>query len=467
MAKRVVITMVEADLIDKPALEPVLVDPARGEAVALSTAEKGSVLLKNSNAALPLDSAFSGTIAVIGSNADVGVLTGGGSSSVNPIPGFATTPPVETIDARYNFWLNVLGASWQKRYDAESPLAAIDALSNAAVLYDPGTDLTSATNLAASADVSIVFVHSWSSESMDLESLSLGSGLRGLPCSFLLVPCEDQDQLVSAVAAVSDKTIVVLQSGGAVLMPWLDEVDAVLAVWLPGIKGGEAIAHLLFGEVNPSGKLPLTFPLSEADLPRTAPPSQQTDPVPCILGCNIFDVDYDIEGLEVGYKWFDAKAKDVLFPFGHGLSYTEFEYSKLRVTPRKTNGKSDVKVKFRITNTGDRAGAEAAQVYVELPAAANEPPKRLVGFKKVHLQPGETANVTIRLEPLSSSHPFSYFAVDQTGESGEWVMAEGIYKIDVGSSSRDIRLEGDFCHGNDACERQRPDRSQAVSHGSS
>jgi beta-glucosidase len=183
--------------------------------------------------------------------------------------------------------------------------------------------------------------------------------------------------------------------------------------------------------------------------------------------CNIFDVDYNIEGLEVGYKWFDAKGKDVLFPFGHGLSYTDFEYSKLRVTPSKANGKSDVKVKFKITNTGDRAGAEAAQVYVELPAAANEPPKRLVGFKKVHLQPGETANVTIRLEPLSSSHPFSYFAVDQTGESGEWVMAEGIYKIDVGSSSRDIRLEGDFCHGNDACERQRPDRSQAVSHGSS
>jgi beta-glucosidase len=310
MAKRVVLAMVEADLIDKPALEPVLVDQARGEAVALSTAEKGSVLLKNSNTALPLDSAFSGTIAVIGSNADVGVLAGGGSSSVNPIPGYATTPPLETIDARYNAWSSLLGASFEKRYDAGSPLAAIDAFSSASVLYDPGTDLASATDLAATADISIVFVHSWSGEGLDLESLSLGSGLRGLPCRFLLVPCEDQDQLVSAVAAVSDKTIVVVQSGGAVLMPWLDEVDAVLAVWLPGIKGGDAIANLLFGEVNPSGKLPLTFPLSEADLPRTAPPSQQTDPVPCVLIlCGIFDVDYDIEGLEVGYKWFDAKAK--------------------------------------------------------------------------------------------------------------------------------------------------------------
>jgi beta-glucosidase len=460
MAKRVVIAMLEADLIDKPALEPVLVDQARGEAVALATAEKGSVLLKNSNAALPLGSAFSGTIAVIGSNADVGVLTGGGSSNVNPIPGYATTPPVGTIDLRYNLWANLVGVVFSKRYDAESPLAAIDALSNATVLYDPGTDLASATALADSADISIVFVHNWSSEGMDLESLSLGSGLLGISCSFFVVPCEDQDQLVSAVAAVSDKTIVVVQSGGAVLMPWVDEVDAVLAAWLPGIKGGEAIANLLFGQVNPSGKLPLTFPLSEADLPRTAPPSQQTDPVPCMLGdavglpippCNIFDVDYNIEGLEVGYKWFDAKGKDVLFPFGHGLSYTDFEYSKLRVTPRKANGKSDVKVKFKITNTGDRAGAEAAQVYVELPAAANEPPKRLVGFKKVHLQPGETQEVAIKLEPLSSSHPFSYFDVDQTGESGEWVMAEGIYKIHVGSSSRDIRLEGDFCHGDDAC----------------
>lgn len=452
MAKRVVIAMLEADLIDKPAFEPVLIDQARGEAIALSTAEQGSVLLKNSNGALPLDAVFSGTIAVIGSNADVGVLTGGGSSSLNPIPGYATTPPVETTDDYYNFWSVVAGERFAKRYDAESPRAAIDALSNAPVFYNPGTDLASATNLAASADVSIVFVHSWSSEAMDLESLSLGSGLRGLPCSFLLVPCEDQDELVSAVAAVSDKTIVVVQSGGPVLMPWLDEVDAVLAVWLPGIKGGEAIANLLFGEVNPSGKLPVTFPLSEADLPRTAPPSQQTDPVSCILGCNIFDVDYDIEGLEVGYKWFDAEAKDVLFPFGHGLSYTEFEYSELSVTPPESNGQGYINVEFKITNTGDRAGAEAAQVYVELPAAANEPPKRLVGFDKVQLQPGQTRTVIVRLNPLSSSHPFSYFDVDQTGESGEWVMAEGIYTIHVGSSSRDIRLVGDFCYGNGGCE---------------
>jgi beta-glucosidase len=225
--------------------------------------------------------------------------------------------------------------------------------------------------------------------------------------------------LVSQVAAANPHTIVVLETGGPVLMPWIDHVSAALEAWYPGIRGGEAIANILFGEVNPSAKLPVTFPKSEADLPHHAIPET---PSPAA------EINYT-EGLKVGYKWFDAEGKEPLFPFGFGLSYTTFSYSGLKITPDK-----ETQVSFNVTNTGKRAGAEIAQVYVSLPAGTGEPPKRLVAWGKIRLAPGETKSVSLKLDP----HYLSIFNVDKD----EWKLAPGEYKVYVGGSSRSTPLTG-------------------------
>ncbi|NLE37336.1 MAG: glycosyl hydrolase, partial [Pirellulaceae bacterium] len=229
---------------------------------------------------------------------------------------------------------------------------------------------------------------------------------------------EEQDKLVAAVAAANPRTIVVLENNGPVTMPWLDEVNAVVAAWYPGIRGGEAIANVLFGKVNPSAKLTVTFPKSEADLPRTEVPG----PPP-----KHFDVHYT-EGLKVGYKWFDAEGIAPLFPFGFGLSYTTYSYADLKATVDNNRAR----LSFRVTNTGERAGAEIAQVYAALPAAANTPPKRLVAWAKVKLDPGETKTVTLMIDPFH----LSIFDVDKNG----WKLLPGDYVVLVGGSSRDTPL---------------------------
>jgi beta-glucosidase len=182
----------------------------------------------------------------------------------------------------------------------------------------------------------------------------------------------DQDALVAAVSAVNPHTIVVVESGGPILMPWLSQVNSVLEAWYPGGNGGQAIADLLFGNTNPSGKLPVTFPASDAQLPRPVTPQPPDDVTP-------FDVNYT-EGLNVGYKWFDVNNLTPLFPFGFGLSYTTFSIT----APTLANNLSstttpNIQVSFTLTNTGTKAGSEVAQVYLGLPASLNEPPKRLVG----------------------------------------------------------------------------------------
>jgi len=257
------------------------------------------------------------------------------------------------------------------------------------VQFDAGTDPAAAAALAKKSQVAIVFATQHASEGMDLENLSLP---------------DNQDALIEAVAAANPHTIVVVESGGAVLMPWIDKVAGVVEAWYPGIRGSQAIANLLFGDVNPSGKLPLTFPKSEADLPHPmhlAPPKPDADhPVPKLAGAPgiigmamgigpFFDVNYD-EGLKVGYKWYDAEKKPVLFPFGFGMSYTSFGYSGLSVTP----GESTT-VSFTLKNTGKRAGMDTAEVYASLPDAAGEPPNRLVGWTKVELAPGESKQVSV------------------------------------------------------------------------
>jgi hypothetical protein len=190
---------------------------------------------------------------------------------------------------------------------------------------------------------------------------------------------------------------VVLESGTAVTMPWLDNVSAVLDAWFAGSKGADAVANIIFADVNPSAKLPMTFPRSEADLPHpnlVIPPKEAQGHAAIMKSGEAmptFAVTYD-EGLKVGYKWYDAENKPVLFPFGFGLSYTTYAYCDLKVNP----GKETI-VTFMVKNTGSRAGDEIAQVYAALPASAGEPPKRLVGFSKIHLNPGESREVTVKV----------------------------------------------------------------------
>jgi beta-glucosidase len=380
-------------------------DVFHGLDVAQRVAEQSIVLLKNANGQLPLAPRVK-TIAVIGSHADVGVLSGGGSAQVDPMGGNPVPQPANT-----GFFARVI---WHR----SSPLKAISAKApHADVQYDGGTDAAAAARLAKASDVAIVFVNQPSSEGSDHPSLSLP---------------DNQDALVSAVAAANPHTIVVLETGGAVTMPWIGQVSAAMEAWYPGIRGAEAIANILFGDVNPTAKLPLTFAKSEADLPHPKltvqpPPASDADLVEIFPGfkdnTRKFDVAYD-EGLKVGYKWYDAEKKEPLFPFGFGLSYTTYKYSGLKV--------SKDSVAFEVANTGTRAGAEIAEVYATLPQAAGEPFRRLVAWEKVRLAPGESKSVTLHLDPFY----LSIFNADKDA----WELVPGEYVIQAGASSRDLPL---------------------------
>jgi beta-glucosidase len=414
MVRRIVRSEFASGIVDDPPVRKVP-DVIGGMEIAQTIAERSIVLLKNAGGALPLDAASMKRIAVIGSHADVGVLSGGGSAQVDPPGGNAVPPPpVQPKPGESDLETMFGTVVWQP----SSPLKAIRAKAPRAMVdYNSGTDPASAAALAKRADAAIVFVNQPSSEGRDLS---------------LTLP-DNQDALVSSVAAANPRTIVVLETGGAVAMPWIGEVSAALEAWFPGIRGGEAIANVLFGDVNPSGKLPVTFATSEANLPHPKlfePPVKRgplegiTDSVPP------FDVHYS-EGLKVGYKWFDAEGKEPLFPFGHGLSYSTFAYSGFKATPQA--------ITITVKNTGKRAGMETAQVYGGLPAAANEPPKRLVGWEKVELEPGESRTVEVAVDPLY----FSIFNIDKDA----WELAPGDYTIQVGSSSRDLPLAGKVALG--------------------
>ena len=296
---------------------------------------------------------------------------------------------------------------WCQVWIPSSPLDAIRSMApHANVQFNDGADPFAAAALAARTDLAIVFANQWELEGVDLQSLHLP---------------DNQDDLVSQVARANARTIVVLEHGSPVVMPWINDVEAVLAAWYPGIRGGEAIANILFGEVNPSGKLPLTFPKTEADLPTGPNPP---DP-------SVVEINYT-EGLLMGYRWFDAKGIEPLFPFGHGLSYTRFAYSKIHVTFSNEERGRGLFVDFDVKNSGGFAGAEVAQVYLSLPEAAGEPPRRLVAWDKPFLRPGQTKHVKLRIGP----ERLAYWNVT----ANTWATSPGEYNIYVGSSSRDVRL---------------------------
>jgi beta-glucosidase len=408
---RILRAMFATGLIDDPVQRSVP-DVLGGLEVARKLEEQSIVLLKNEKSQLPLDAAKVHTIAVIGPHADVGMISGGGSAQVDPPVGNAILPPGKGQTR----WLEPV-------WFPTSPLKSIRAkAAHAKVQFDSGADPATAAALAKNSDVAIIFAYQWESEDMDLPSLALP---------------EHQEDLIAKVAAANPHTVVVVESGGPVTMPWADKVSAILEAWFAGSSGSDAVANVLFGDVNPSAKLPLTFPRSEADLPHPTVVKPPKESIPNYMqpevwkqiaaGLAPFQITYD-EGVKVGYKWYDAEKKPVLFPFGYGLSYTSYAYSNLKVTPGK-----NPRVAFTVKNTGGREGAEVAEVYASLPPSASEPPKRLVGFSKLWLKAGESKEVTVEVNPKY----LSIFNVDQNG----WQLLPGEYSFMVGGSSESLPLK--------------------------
>ncbi|MGH8298774.1 MAG: glycoside hydrolase family 3 C-terminal domain-containing protein [Steroidobacteraceae bacterium] len=394
MARRILRSMFAAGVVDHPAADAdASIDFAADERVAEADEEQGIVLLKNADGTLPLTRSVK-QLVVIGGHADRGVLSGGGSSTVFPVGGNAV-PGVQPT-----------GWPGPVVYLPSAPLGAIMGVApQANIRYLDGRDIAAAARQAAAADRVIVFATQWSAESQDV-SLSLHG---------------NQNQLIAAVAAANPRTIVVLETNGPVLMPWLGKVAAVLEAWYPGSGGGPAIAQVLFGLVDPSGRLPVTFPASLLQLPHPVLPGTGVpDGKP-------FDVRYSA-GAAVGYKWFEQRHLKPLFPFGYGLSYTRFRYSHLRT--QVLDGR--LTVSFTVTNVGTRRGTAVPEVYVGRRSGGWEAPRRLAGWSKATLPPGGSAPATIRVDPRLLA------VFDPT--SNRWERAAGMYKVWVGESSAELNL---------------------------
>ncbi|WP_093554678.1 beta-glucosidase [Pseudoduganella namucuonensis] len=392
MAKRVLWALFDKGVIDHPVAEGGAIDYAAHAKVSQADAEEGIVLLKNSKQLLPLAPGLK-SIAIIGSHANVGVLSGGGSSQVYPAGGMAVPG------------LGPKEFPGPMVYFPSSPMKSIAARSKAQLRYADGSDVAAAAQLAASSELVIVFANQWTAEALDAS---------------LTLP-DRQDALIAAVAKANPNTVVVLESGGPVLMPWLDQVGAVVEAWYPGTAGGEAIARVLSGEVDASGRLPLTFPASLEQLPR---PKLDGEGLP---KDSRFTVNYH-EGAAVGYKWFDLKGHKPLFPFGHGLSYGSVAYSGLAA--RADGGK--LTVTFKVSNDGQRTVKDVPQVYVSPANAAKwEAPKRLAAFEKVELKPGESRTVSLSVDPR-------LLAVFDTADK-RWKIGAGDYRVQLAKSAADIR----------------------------
>jgi beta-glucosidase len=365
---------------------------AADQQAGLAVAEAGTTLLKNDGNVLPYQTSTP-SIAVIGADASTSPMTdGGGSASVVPS---SVVTPLQGIE-------NEVGSS-------------------AAVTYEDGSDISAAAAAAANAQQAVVFVNDVETEGADRTSLELPG---------------DQDQLIEAVAAANPRTVVVLNTGAPVLMPWLSQIAGLVEAWYPGQDDGTAIAQVLFGQADPSGHLPVTFPASASETPVSTP--QQ---FPGVNG----QVDYS-EGIDVGYRWYDQNNVTPLFPFGYGLSYTTFGYSDLRVTPlaRVADGNEEqpmAQVTATVTNTGKVAGADVAQLYIGDPASAGEPPRQLEGYQRVSLTPGQSQRVSFTLD----ARDLSYWS----DSANKYVVPDGAFTVYVGDSSAvaNLPLQGSFTVG--------------------
>lgn len=385
--------MFRMGVFDRPVAQTPI-DAAAGGQAAQALGEQSAVLLKNAGNMLPLDLASVRSIAVVGQpDYATKAVSGccGGSSDVIPL---YTVTPLEGLQEA----ARAVGSS--------APV-------NLIVVNPNGSNLAQAVAAAEASDVVIVLAGAITEEGADRPGLSLP---------------DNQDAMIAAVAAANPRIVVVLKDGGPVLMPWIGQVPAVLEAWFPGQEDGNIVARLLFGLANPSGKLPVTYPKAASDVPARTPEQY--------LGVavnGVPTVNYS-EGLEIGYRWYDAQKIEPLFPFGHGLSYTTFSISDLDVQPKASNGGTPIQVWCVLENTGVRRGAEVVQVYVGLPAGTGEPPKRLVAFEKVWLDPGERRRVELTINPIASNHPLDIW--DSGGQ--RWVTSGGDYQVFVGTSAANI-----------------------------
>lgn len=374
--RRILRVMFLTGIFDDPnTLPPGSRNTPEHQAVAREIAEEGIVLLKNEGNLLPLDINTVKKIAVIGSNADKKLAIPGGSSQVHP-PYEVT--PLEGIKEKCKGKVEIVS----------SPSEADIAIIVTGLNHNPKMD----------------------AEGTDRKRLRLKNVLN--------------ERIIKTIQE-NPKTIVVLLNGSPIVMDWIDKVPSVVEAWYPGMEGGHAIASILFGDVNPSGKLPLTFPKKLSDSP--AHISSRTFPG----NDNVY---YD-EGIFVGYRHFDARNIEPLFPFGYGLSYTTFTYDNLKISKEKVSGDDRFTVTVEIINSGDRIGAEIVQLYVQdVESSVERPIKELKGFKKVNLEPGEKKTISFELGKIDLSF------YDE--KDGRWKAEKGIFNILVGSSSRDIHLKG-------------------------
>lgn len=411
MARRILRSMFAAGLFDRGAAPARPVDAAAHAAVAQAAAEQGVVLLRNQGLLPVAQSAR--TILVVGGNSDVGVPAGGGSSQVTAPGGHAAQIHVGGEGAMMAFATEA--------YHPSSPLKAIRALARergAAVRFANGRYPSEAVALARTADLVIVFATQWATEGADVPDLGLPQG---------------QDALIAAIAAANPATVVVLETGGPVLMPWLEDVGAVLAAWYPGMRGGEAIARLLFGVVNPSGRLPISFPRAVEQLPRPDLPGWGGRwQSPFGARVNLAEApDFAAphpEGADTGYRWYARQGTHPLFAFGHGLSYTSFAHADLTVTDG-----SPLTAELTVTNTGDRDGADVIQLYII--AVAGAPVRRLLGWTRVELRAGESRRVTVTAEDRLLS--------DWDTAGRRWRRIAGAAEVAVGASALDMTLRAD------------------------
>ncbi|MGZ3315026.1 MAG: beta-glucosidase [Caulobacteraceae bacterium] len=368
--------------------------------VAQAESEAGIVLLKNDGGVLPL-AASARRIAVIGGHADIGVLSGGGSSQVVPRGSTVLPRPAGAPE-----WVE------GTVYHPSAPLQAIKARAKGETTFQSGADLAAAVAAAKAADVAVVFVEQWASEAIDVP-------IRLSP---------DQETLIEAVAAANPRTVVVLENGGPLLMPWIGKVQGVVEAWYPGMRGGEAIARILFGEVNPAGRLPATFAADPGQLPRAIPVgADRPQPAGAAPGAEpAFPVEYR-EGSSVGYRWFAQTGAKPLFPFGFGLSYTTFRYGAL-----KLSGGKALSASVAVTNTGRREGVETVQLYLSKGPARSQ--RRLLGWAQVKLRPGETRTVALTAEPK--------LLANWDDESHGWAVAPGRYEVFAGPDAETAAQSG-------------------------
>ncbi|WP_343527013.1 beta-glucosidase [Sphingomonas sp.] len=412
MVTRILTGVIASGLYDNPTPATARpIDYAAHAEVAQRAAEAGIVLLKNDRDILPL-AATAKRIVLIGGHADVGVLSGGGSSQVRSVGGAPIEIPLTKGAA----------ASFARiTYHASSPLRAIRALApGAQVTFVDGRDPAAAAAAAKAADVAIVFATQWQTEAQDAVSLSLPDG---------------QDALIAAVARANPRSVVVLETGGPVLMPWMGEVAGIVQAWYPGQRGGEAIARVLFGQVDASGRLPISFPRTPTQLPRPHPvlPAGVTALTDASSNAGVVDtgdlapfpVDYS-EGSNVGYRWYAARGDRPLFPFGYGLSYSRFRFGAARFT-----GGASPAVEVPVTNVGKRRAVVVPQLYV---TGTGQGPLRLVGFQRLTLAPGETRRVAIAADPRIMAR--------WTAGSG-WATAPGRYRLTLATDAQSPVASGE------------------------